>query len=84
MAPKIIGGKDAPSFVSGMGIESLSDATNLHIIILILFEFLRYTCYNIIKFLGNPCFKALGQCFETVINAYDKFTFLFSFRVNVE
>ena len=31
MAPKIIGGKDAPSFVSGMGIESLSDATNLHI-----------------------------------------------------
>ena len=27
---------------------------------------------------------ALGQCFETVINAYDKFTFLFSFRVNVE
>ena len=31
IAPKIIGGKDAPSFVSGMGIESLSDATNLHI-----------------------------------------------------
>ena len=31
MAPKIIGGKKAPSFVSGEGIEKLSDATNLKI-----------------------------------------------------
>ncbi|MGM9533342.1 bifunctional diaminohydroxyphosphoribosylaminopyrimidine deaminase/5-amino-6-(5-phosphoribosylamino)uracil reductase RibD [Intestinibacter sp.] len=31
MAPKIIGGKDAPSFVSGEGIEKLRDATNLKI-----------------------------------------------------
>ena len=31
MAPKIIGGKDAPSFVSGKGIEKLSEATKLKI-----------------------------------------------------
>lgn len=31
MAPKIIGGKDAPSFVSGKGIENLSDAIKLEI-----------------------------------------------------
>lgn len=31
MAPKIIGGKDAPSFVSGCGIEKLSEATKLEI-----------------------------------------------------
>ena len=31
MAPKIIGGKDAPSFVSGCGIERLSEATKLEI-----------------------------------------------------
>ncbi|WP_455544382.1 bifunctional diaminohydroxyphosphoribosylaminopyrimidine deaminase/5-amino-6-(5-phosphoribosylamino)uracil reductase RibD [Intestinibacter sp.] len=31
MAPKIIGGKEAPSFVSGKGIERLSDATQLEI-----------------------------------------------------
>ena len=29
IAPKIIGGKNAPSFVSGEGIEKLSDATKL-------------------------------------------------------
>ena len=31
MAPKIIGGKNAPSFVSGKGIEKLSEATKLKI-----------------------------------------------------